>query len=451
MIALQARMLVDRTRDWILGASLFAAGCADDPFDFGGPRSCEVPDQNVWLYGLMQDGYLWSDQMPEVDAATFESPSALVAALRVDPDRWSRVSDKAKTDALFEEGKAIGFGFHTRRDLLGRLAVAYVTPNSPAAAAGMARGDIVEAIGGFTIAQIDDEDRWGDVYGEDEPGVTVSLAFTGPGAAPDDAREEITLVKDWVTIETVPISEVYQLGGRPVGYLLFATFVDTATARLDDTFAEFEAAGVRDVIVDLRYNGGGRIAVARHLAELLVGDVADGDVGYKVEYGPGLVDENVSRGLDRVDHRVRDPRRVVFITSHSTLSASELVINIVRPYVDMRVVGDVTGGKPVGSHQWSFCDKIAQPITFRLLNADGVGDYFDGIAPDCVAADDLAHVLGDPSEGALAQAINVVGSGACLQQSPSGTDASGPGELGPSRAPEDAKLVGQLDELRGFF
>ncbi|MBC8070638.1 MAG: hypothetical protein IAG13_20070 [Deltaproteobacteria bacterium] len=311
----------------------------------------------------------------------------------------------------------------------------------------MVRGDILETIGGFTIAQIDEEERWGDVYGPGEPGVEVSLAFTDR----QDVREEVTLVKDWVTIETVPISSVHTVGRRKVGYLLFATFVDTAPARLDETFAAFEDAEVHDVVVDLRYNGGGRIAVARHLAELLVGDVADGDIGYRIEYGPGLADENVDRGLARIDHRVRDPRRVVFITSRSTLSASELVINMVRPYVDTRVVGDVTGGKPVGSRQWAFCDKIAQPITFRLLNAEGVGDYFDGIAPDCVAADDLANPLGDVQEGALAQALAVVDSGRCLQQSPSGTDASGPGELGPARDPVGERFVQELDELRGFF
>ncbi|MBC8072747.1 MAG: hypothetical protein IAG13_30785, partial [Deltaproteobacteria bacterium] len=228
-------MLVARTREWILGASLCAAGCTEDPFDFGGPRTCEAPDQNEWLYGLMQDGYLWSDEMPEIDPASFESPSEMIAALRVDPDRWSRVADKAKTNKLFEEGKTVGYGFSTRRDLLGRLAVAYVTPDSPADKAGMVRGDILETIGGFTIAQIDEEERWGDVYGPGEPGVEVSLAFTDR----QDVREEVTLVKDWVTIETVPISSVHTVGRRKVGYLLFATFVDTAPARLDETFAEF--------------------------------------------------------------------------------------------------------------------------------------------------------------------------------------------------------------------
>jgi C-terminal processing protease CtpA/Prc len=418
----------------------------EDPFDFGGPRSCDAPDENAWVYQLMQDAYLWSPEMPEIDPSTYDEPGDVVTALRVDPDRWSRVSDKAKTDALFEEGKVISLGFATRRDLLGRLVVSYISHDSPAERAGMKRGDIVDEIGGFTIAQIDDEDLWGDVYGEDMPGVSVPLAFTDA----QEVRADVTLVKDWVTIDTVPISGVHHVNGRAIGYLFFSTFVDTATADLDATFSTFEKEGVRDVVVDLRYNGGGRIAVAKHLAELLAGDVANGDVGYRVEYGPGLDEQNASRGLDRIDHRIRDPRRVVFITSHSTLSASELVINIVRPYVDVRIVGDVTGGKPVGSHQWSFCDKIAQPITFKLLNADGVGDYFDGLTPDCIAADDLAHQLGTESENALAMALAMADSGTCIDRAPAGTDAQGPGELGPERDPVGAQLH-DLDELAGWF
>lgn len=443
-------MLVQLFRGSIVGAMLssvgFATGCAEDPFDFGGPRSCEPPDQNVWVYGLMQDAYLWSPDMPELDPMTFESPGEVVTALRVDPDRWSRVSDKAKTKALFEEGKTISFGFATRRDLLGRLVVSHVSTDSPATRAGITRGDIVETIGGFTIEQIDLEERWGEVYGEDEPGVSVALSITDR----EGEREDVTLVKDWVTIDTVPITKIHEVGGRKVGYLLFSTFVDTAPAELDDAFQQFEESGVRDVVVDLRYNGGGRIAVAKHLADLLVGDVASGDVSYSVKYGPGLLDENVSREFSKVDHRLRDPRRIVFITSHSTLSASELVINIVRPHADIRLVGDLTGGKPVGSHQFEFCDKIVQPITFELVNSEDVGGYFDGLAPDCVAADDLAHPLGDPEEGSLAAALAMADAGTCPSRASTGSDASGPGELGPEREPVHAE-VHELDELAGWF
>ncbi|MBL4684954.1 MAG: hypothetical protein JKY37_10220 [Nannocystaceae bacterium] len=127
---------------------MLPAGCAEDPFDLGQPRSCEIGDQNAWVYATMQELYLFSDEMPEVEPREFESPAELVRALRVSPDRWSRVSDKATTTALFEEGKFIGFGFRTKRDEDGNVIVASVHADSPAGRAGMKRGDRFKAVGG---------------------------------------------------------------------------------------------------------------------------------------------------------------------------------------------------------------------------------------------------------------------------------------------------------------
>lgn len=427
MIASKAPMM------WQLRASIVAAlpvalgvsACAEDPFDFGAPRSCEVVEQNEWVYGLMQDAYLWAPDLPEIDPSTYASPQETIAALRVDPDRWSRVADKVKTEKLFEEGKIVGLGFRTRRNAHGGLTVSYVSKDSPALAAGMARGDEMRTIGGFTIQQIDTEDRWDDVYGDDEPGVAVDVEFAAPGTEPRRAR----LVKAWLDIETAPIHGVVDVGDGMVGYLMFNTFVDTAPERLDAVFEEFVEAGVDQVIVDFRYNGGGRISVAKQLVDLLVGDVADGEVNYAVRYGPGLDDQDVSRDISRLDGSIRAPKTVVFITTGSTLSASELVINAVRPHVETRIVGDVTGGKPVGSHQWEFCDKVAQPITFRLLNAEGVGDYFDGLVPDCFEVDDLTHALGDLQEASLAHSLHLLTTGEC-QPPPPAREVGGPGGEG---------------------
>ncbi|HET6582053.1 MAG TPA: S41 family peptidase [Nannocystaceae bacterium] len=437
-----------------LGLALLtgAVGCGDDPFDFGGPRSCEIPDQNAWVYHLMQEAYLFADDLPVVDPVPYEEPALLIADLRVDPDRWSRVSDRVRTDALFEEGKSVGLGFRTGTDAMGRLVIAFVNDGSPASAAGMKRGDIVQTIAGLSVDEIETDNRWSEVYGTNDPGVTVNLSVTPPHG---EVRE-VSLVKDWIEIVTVPITTVLPYEGRNVGYLVFSTFVDTAPAELDAAFETFKAAGVRDVIVDLRYNGGGRIAVARHLVDLLVGDVAKGDTSYAVHYGPGLADQDTARGIDRLSQSIEDPRRIVFITTRSTLSASELVINAVRPHADVSVVGGTTGGKPVGSHQWPFCDKIAQPITFELVNADDQGGYYEGFTPSCEAPDDLAHALGDPDEASLRQALHVVATGDCAAPPPPGSDANGNGDLD-MPAPDDAPrrmspaVNTELDELRGWF
>lgn len=423
------------------GAALLAAclggsatACApDDPFDFGGPRSCEVPDQNEWVHRLMQHAYLWSDELPELDPLAYDTPGAMVADLRVGHDRWSRVSDKARSDALFKEGKVVGLGFRTRRDADERVVVATVDAGTPAAAAGLRRGDVIRAIGGLATEQIDQDDRWGDVYGEAEPGVAVELEVEPQGG---EVRS-VQLVKDWISLDTVPESRVLRVGDHVIGYLAFSTFVDTSIAALDAAFAQFRQAGVREVVVDLRYNGGGLIVVARHFMHLLVGAVAEDEIAYRVRYNDEFADENDDRLLMRLDQTLPRVEHVAFITTGSTLSASELVINAVAAHVPVSIIGDTTGGKPVGSRHFEFCDQIAVPVTFRLLNADDRGDYFDGLRATCQAPDDLTRPLGNEDEASLAVALHLLTTGECLPM-PEGEGAVAPAPAGLRTPPEPA-------------
>lgn len=398
----------------LLAASLgllATSGCmADDPFDFGGPRSCEVLDQNVWVQDLMQEAYLWSDEMTVVDPAAYDHPAQMVAELRAGPDRWSRVSDKARTDALFEEGKVITLGFRTRRDPYEHVRIAEVYADSPAEAAGLRRGDRLVAVAGLSVDEIDEEGRWSEVYGPTEPGVTVALDVIDPGG---DARS-LSVTKDWVAIDPVPVDGLHQVDGRPVGYLQFATFVDTSVAALNEVFAGWAREGVREVVIDLRYNGGGLVSVARHFMHLLAGAQAEGRTAYRVRYNANFAGEDMDRALMRLDQSLPGLDHVVFITTGSSLSASELVINAVAAHARVSIVGSTTGGKPVGSKHFDFCDRVAAPITFHLVNADDEGDYFDGMVPDCPAPDDLDHALGSPEEAAMAAALHRLATGECL-------------------------------------
>jgi carboxyl-terminal processing protease len=445
-----------------LGRSLMVAtlgglvACApDDPFEFGGPRSCELADQNVWVHDLMQDVYLWAEHMPDVDPLAFESPAELVAALRYrELDRWSRVSDREQTQALFEEGKVIAFGMRTKQDADEALRLATVHADSSAGRAGLQRGDRVLSIAGLTVEEITERDLWGEIYGPNEPGITMDFEIESGGET-----RSLTLTKDWVTIETVPLSTVLPTVAGPVGYLLFTSFVETSFEQLDTAFAEFRAAGVRHVVVDMRYNGGGLISVARHLMNLLVGSKAGGDVAYQIQYSDTLSGNNSSRSLERADQSLDDVDHVVFLTTRSTLSASELVMNGVLPHTRISVVGSATGGKPVGARQWAFCDKVIAPITFKLLNANSEGDYFDGFDPDCPAADDLAQQLGSPAEATLAEALTLLETGSCTpsrdEPEPEPGEAEAPElrPLGARSAPRDLMpgAYPGVDALRGLY
>ncbi len=250
---------------------------------------------------------------------------------------------------------------------------------------------------------------WGHTFGPREPGITIDLQI-----AEDDGQiRDVKLARDWIKLVTVPVSEIIEQGDKKVGYLYFTSFVDTAIPELDEAVAGFRSAGIDELVVDLRYNGGGRLSVARHLASLIAGEASKSrETAYYVKYNDDLSDENERKKLDRVSHALTLDR-VYFITTGRTLSASELVINSVRPYVDTYVIGGTTGGKPVGMRSFDFCDKILYPITFRLVNVDGETDYFDGLAPDCVADDDLRSQLGDPGETSLSAVLELIEKGSC--------------------------------------
>ena len=105
--------------------------------------------------------------------------------------------------------------------------------------------------------------------------------------------------------------------------------------------------------------------------------------------------------------------RLIVVTTRSSASASELVINALRPFMPVVVIGDTTYGKPVGQYGIEFCDKLLAAVAFALRNADGQGDFFDGFAPDCAAPDDADHQLGDPEERSLKEALTFATTGAC--------------------------------------
>lgn len=391
---------------WVGLAAMAAAtlsACQDDA-DFGQPDDCaSVESQNIWIDGLMREVYLWNDELPpleDVDPAAFETPAAFLRSLRVGVDRWSYINTKQRNDAYYEEGMFLGLGYRTVVDEDSTRYVSFVYPDSPASQAGLRRGDTIRAVDGIAATDHDRNGTWSSAYGPNEPGVVVDLTL----GKSDGTEEDVTLTKGWVPITTVPTHRVLQTSEGPVGYVLFLAFVETAYAELDEAFAEFKSAGVEHVVVDLRYNGGGRLKVAKYFADLIGGGPVDGNVMYRVDHNDSMADWDENRRFQARSNSI-NATAATFLTTRGTASASELMINALVPYMDVEVVGSGTAGKPVGMYAWEFCDQVIHPISFRMVNADGGTDYFDGLAPDCPAVDDLERQLGDPTEASLAAAL----------------------------------------------
>jgi hypothetical protein len=220
------------------------------------------------------------------------------------------------------------------------------------------------------------------------------------------------MIKELVTIPTVSTTRVYDVRGVIVGYIFFRNFVGPSVSALDEVFAQLREAGARELVLDLRYNGGGLVSVAQQLASLIGGERTESLV--LGEYSFNDKNKDLNRTL-RFEGRpsALTLDRLIVITSRATASASELVINGLRPFIPVVVIGDRTFGKPVGQSRVDFCEKSAFPVAFTIRNANGEADYFDGIPATCFATDDLAYQIGDTAEPSLAEALQFVETGVC--------------------------------------
>jgi C-terminal peptidase prc len=301
----------------------------------------------------------------------------------------------------------VGLGISTHTSDT-EMRVLQVFPQSPAAEAGLGRGDRIVEINGRSVAQLIADGSIGGAFGPSEPDIQIAMVVqTRAGEV-----RRMTLIKRVVTIPTVSLTRTFQIEGRTVGYLFFRNFVEPSYAALDDAFAALRAAGASELVIDLRYNGGGLVDVAVHLGGLVGGAVTTGRVFAEFRHN----DKNSA--LDEALRFENPPQalgltRLFVITTRSSASASELLINGLRAHLPVVVIGDATYGKPVGQYGFNFCDKVLAPVAFSLVNADGQGDFFGGIPPDCAAGDDVEHDLGAGDESSLAEALRFIRTGVC--------------------------------------
>ena len=381
--------------------------------------SCSTVGQSLFVHDVLVDLYLWNGFVPPVNPGRYRSPEAYLEAVRYRAldTTFSYIGSRAADEAFFSESQFVGFGLSTRVSG-SEMRVLQVFDASPAAEAGLQRGDRIVAIDGRTVADLVAAGLVGGAFGPSEEGYSAQVAFQRG----DAAATEATLVKRVVTIPTVSDTRILDVDGRSVGYLFFRNFVQPSFAALDAAFAKFRAAGVEDVVLDLRYNGGGLVSVAEHLASLVGGRRTEGRVFTEFTHNADNSYRNVAvRFGAKAEALTLD--RLFAITTRSSASASELVINALRPYIPVVVVGETTYGKPVGQYGIAFCDKVLYPVAFALRNADGYGDYFGGLPPTCSAPDDIDRQLGDPVEGSLAEALTFVRTGACSAKTASSARA----------------------------
>ena len=373
------------------------------------PINCQTSGQNLYVRDVMTELYYWYPFVPTVDPLRFNSPEEYLEAVRHRPldNSFSYITSREANEAFFSDSQFVGLGFSTT--VRGSdMRVLQVFEGSPAVEAGLGRGHRILEINGRTIEALVAASQLDNAFGPNQVGVEVEVAFQTREGQARRAR----LTKRAVTIPTVSLTRVITIDGRRVGYIFFRNFVRPSFAALDAAVTTLREANVSELVLDLRYNGGGLVDVAVHLASLITGPVTNGQVLAK------YVHNDKYRSFDE-DIRFETPEnplglsRLFVLTTRGSASASELLINALRPYIPVVVVGDRTYGKPVGQYSITFCDKVIAPVAFTIRNVADKGDYFEGIPADCTAGDDITHDLGDTAEASLAEALQVVRTGAC--------------------------------------
>lgn len=398
------------------------------------PGACSTASQKQFVLDVTRDWYLFQSDLPaSINPGDYptaqELLDALTAAARAQgKDRFFSYLTTPEADSSFlREGQYIGFGFRTSIQT-DRLMLPDVYEGSPADTGGLARGAEITAVdsgSGYvpiaTILVTDPELE--QVFGPATEGVQRGIRFVPPGGG---QPVEAVFTKEIVTIPPVPTGGTAVLAlpsnpSVPVGYINLRTFISTADAPLRSAYAQFRAQGIQNFIVDFRYNGGGLVNIADLVGDLNgLGRVDGVDIFESMRF-------NTRKSANDTVHRFEvqaqsvDPVRIAFITTEATASASELVVNGMKPWVEVAIVGSDTYGKPVGQSAFDLtgCDLRMRLVTFRITNADDEGDYYDGLASTlpfaCAASDDLTRDPWDSAESSTAAALTWLGTGACGQ------------------------------------
>jgi len=389
------------------------------------PESCEPADTKPFVHRIMRDIYFWNDTVPEnVNYADFETPEQLLEFLKYkEKDRFSWLASKSDAQQ-FQDGEQLGTGLVP---VYGRspMPVLFVLANSPAKEAGIERGDEILQVNGKTIdelnqsireAQLTDQQILELIWGPDKEGVKVDLVINKHNTPKDEEPVNITLTKTVFTPPTVSKSDTLEIDGQKIGYLVFDIFAASSKEELNQSFAQYKSEGISELILDLRYNIGGDVDALLHLASLIWGYNSGSEEFSKVYFNEKYASFNFSVPFTHLDNQL-ELNRVFILTGPATASSSEILINNLKPYMDVIQIGGTTVGKPYIMNPIPFCDKVLAPVTAETKNALDLGEYYDGIKPDCPVKDDLDHKLGDKSEGLLNEALYFMANGQCSEQS----------------------------------
>lgn len=395
------------------------------------------------LYLYTKEIYLWQDVIPSYDifnpkqftgATDLDAATAEMNAIRkLQPlDRFSFVTTKEESAGL-QTGAAVDYGFFIKAASVDQVLpydsvhwyVEYVFDQSTAGKAGVNRGWYINKINNTPVTYSNASIN---LLNETFFGTTNNASFEF--VKTDGSAATFNLTKTSFTSNSVLYKNVINAGAKKVGYFVFKQFFGTPSVNeLNNVFTYFKSQGINELVVDLRYNPGGSTATQDVLANLIAPASANNQVMYKYIFNSNLQQGNFpllqkKEGYGSTDFKEENNtqrftnagslnlNRVFFIVTEGTASASELLINNLKPYMDVKLIGDTTYGKPVGFFPVDLYNYSIYPISFKTVNSAGNADYYSGFAPDKTAPDGVDKSWGDVTEPSLASALKYINTGA---------------------------------------
>ncbi|WP_091870306.1 S41 family peptidase [Massilia yuzhufengensis] len=395
-------------------------------------------DELKFLRAWSNEYYLWYNEIPNTyKMADFTNPIDYFNVLKTSAltesgqpkDRYHFTYTTEEWEKLQSSGIDLGYGVTWKRNSATAprtWIVSLVEPGSPAAAAGLRRGDMLTRVDGVDFVNATGADAVNRINAGLFPESAGSAhQFTlQRGGVPYD----VTMTGAEVRVDPVKNVQVLDTPTGKVGYLSFETHNQVSEKELVDAFTTFQQAAVSDLVLDMRYNGGGLLYIASELSYMVAGpDATRGKIFERPLYNdktalqPAIPFLSTAYGFSSPNPvRAGTPlpylglKRVTVLTTAGSCSASEAVINGLRGAdIQVDVIGSQTCGKPYGFTPVPNCGTTYFSIEFKGANNKGFGDYADGLAPTCQVADDLSREIGDPAEGLLAAALAYRQTGIC--------------------------------------
>ncbi len=446
---------------YLLSLVLVFSCSKDEPFSIPGtvnPNPNAGVEVQDFMWKAMNYWYFWQDQVPDLADDRFENTTEGVDAytsflsseenpgaffdnkLLFTEDRFSFYNEdyRVLTQSLAGVSRSNGveFGlvrFQTGQNLFGY--VRYIVPGSDAATKDIQRGELFIGVDGQVLTEANFIQL---LFGANNDYTLNMAEFVDGAIVPND--KEVALTKEEALSENpVFISKSFLINGENIGYIMYNQFTNEYDDELYTAIEDLKSAGITNLIVDLRYNPGGSVNTTRLLASMIY-DTDKDNLFLRKRYNEKLQPEFSKDQLevyfaDKVGSRTINSlnlSKVYVLTSASSASASELLINSLEPYMDVIQIGDVTRGKNEFSTtlvddrdnsylytpsrvnqinskvQWAI-----QPLLGRNENAEGFSDFTDGLIPDVQLKEDLENlgILGDENEPLLARAIQeIIGS-----------------------------------------